>query len=33
LVDLSGPLLTFQPHFGWKGHVEIAESVEARALP
>lgn len=31
LADLKGPLLAFEPHFGWKGHIEIepAESLTA----
>jgi uncharacterized protein (DUF362 family) len=33
LADLFGPLLGFVPHFGWKGHVEIAgDPHEARTL-
>jgi hypothetical protein len=32
LVDLRGRLLAFEPHFGWNGHIEITESVEARSL-
>jgi hypothetical protein len=27
LAALSGPLLGFEPHFGWKGHVEISDNV------
>lgn len=32
LVNLRGRLLAFEPHFGWKGHVEIAEPVEDRSF-
>jgi len=27
LAQLSGPLLAFVPHFGWKGHVEVEENL------
>jgi len=26
LAEMRGPLLDFEPHFGWKGHIEIGES-------
>src|SRR5262249_21679241 len=33
LADLSGRLLGFEPHFGWKGHIELsADNHEARTL-
>lgn len=33
LAELCGPLLTFEPHFGWKRHIEVSEDGdEARAL-
>ena len=33
LAALSGPLLAFEPHFGWKGHIEVSEHAsEVRAL-
>lgn len=33
LADLSGRILAFAPHFGWKGHVEISgDPDEARTL-
>lgn len=33
LADLEGALLAFEPHFGWKGHIEIAEGAhEASAF-
>jgi uncharacterized protein (DUF362 family) len=31
LQDLRGRILAFEPHFGWKGHVEVAESPDGCA--
>ena len=28
LAEMRGSLLTFEPHFGWKGHIEVAASPE-----
>jgi hypothetical protein len=33
LAELEGRLLAFEPHFGWRGHIEVSEEAgEARAL-
>jgi hypothetical protein len=33
LTELAGPLLAFEPHFGWKGHIEVPdETLEAGAI-
>jgi hypothetical protein len=33
IAELRGRLLAFEPHFGWRDHIEVTEEVgEARAL-
>jgi len=32
LADFQGPCLAFTPHFGWKGHVEIAQRPHEESL-
>jgi len=32
LADLEGPLLSFDPHYGWRGHIELQEHGDGRCL-